>query len=281
MLYKGNIWNDFTDIYLLSYDKADTNKDTWNAWELQYPDDYPSINTWQPLMDLIDFCSNKTTDEDFEASYHDYFYIDNLTDYIVFTLALHVGDNMYKNTFLSVIDITDGHRYMISPWDMDMSLGGRWDGKYDEGLSDINQYNDRAPFNRLIGRNMGGFVSKLTDTWTTFYTTLFAPDNISRRLDYYANLFETSGAWEREFNKWDGNPVQLKAKIEEETDYVKKWYVRNYENLCYQFGTLPAAVELNGADNSEYPYYDLYGRQFETEPASGLYIHDGMIYLRR
>ena len=56
LLYKGNAWNDYTDIFLLSYKEADTDKDTWNAWELQYPDDYPSIDTWQPLMDLIDFC---------------------------------------------------------------------------------------------------------------------------------------------------------------------------------------------------------------------------------
>ena len=45
LLYKGVTWNGYTDIWLLSYSESDTTKDTWNGWELQYPDDYPSIGT--------------------------------------------------------------------------------------------------------------------------------------------------------------------------------------------------------------------------------------------
>ena len=78
LLYKGDQWNDYTDIWLRSYSEADTGKDTWNAWELQYPDDYPSSDTWQPLMDLIDFCSDSTSNEGFIQDYQNYFYVENL-----------------------------------------------------------------------------------------------------------------------------------------------------------------------------------------------------------
>ena len=78
---------------------------------------------------------------------------------------------------------------MISPWDMDMSLGGHWNGNYNEGLSSFTQYNDRAPFNRLIRRDIDGFVDKLTGKWTANYTSLFTPKDIGQRLDGYANLF--------------------------------------------------------------------------------------------
>lgn len=281
LLYKGNAWNDCTDIYLLSYKMADTGKDTWNAWELQYPDDYPSINTWQPLMDLIDFCSDNTTDEEFVQSYQDYFYADNLADYVVFTLASHVGDNVYKNTFLSVVDISKGHRYMITPWDMDMSLGGHWDGKYNEGLSQISQYNNRAPFNRLIGKGLDGFVGKLTNTWTAHYTSLFSPESINQRLDAYASLFIESGAWEREVARWNGNPVPLKEQLSEELEYVKNWYAKNYENLCTQFGTPPIT---EGITNISRPkscqgIYTLDGHQMDISDlhnlTKGIYIRNG------
>ena len=287
LLYKGNAWNDYTDIYMLSYKNADTDKDTWNSWELQYPDDYPSLDTWQPLMNLIDFCSDKTTDEDFEALYKDYFYTDNFADYVVFTLALHVGDNLYKNTFLSVVDITKGHRYMISPWDMDMSLGGHWDGKYNEGFSSINQYNRRAPFNRLIGENMDEFVSKLTDIWTEHYATLFAPESIVQRLDHYANMFEASGAWEREQGKWNDNPVPLKANIAEEIDYVKGWYEKNYESLCTQFGTPSVTTGIANIRESVSPVsiYTLDGRKINAtdtrQLTKGIYIVHGRKVLVR
>ena len=64
-MYKGYRWLDAdgeaTDILLLNYKEDKTDGRYWNAWELQHPEDYPSRETWQPLMDLIDFCSDKTS----------------------------------------------------------------------------------------------------------------------------------------------------------------------------------------------------------------------------
>ncbi|MDO5490650.1 MAG: hypothetical protein Q4F52_11205, partial [Bacteroidaceae bacterium] len=71
LLYKGISWGNNTDIHLLSYNEADTNRGTWNSWELQYPDEYPSVDTWQPLMNLIEFCSDKTTNEQFAKGYEE------------------------------------------------------------------------------------------------------------------------------------------------------------------------------------------------------------------
>ena len=270
LLYKGVSWGSGHN--LLSYIEAATDKDTWNAWELQYPDDYPSIDTWQPLMDLIDFCSNKTSDDDFLQSYEEWFFPDNLADYVAFTLALQVGDNVYKNTFLSTVDITKGHRYMLSPWDMDMSLGGNWDGKYNERVATIGQYNSKAPFNRLIGRNVDGFVSRLTDTWTAHYATLFTPDSIGHRLDTYTATFMESGAWERERSKWNDNPVPLKEQLSEETDYVKHWYIKNYESLCEQFGTPPVTTGIINLSQTHIQngIYTLDGRKIGMKSPDGL-----------
>ena len=236
LLYKGVTWNGYTDIWLLSYSESDTTKDTWNGWELQYPDDYPSENTWQPLMDLIDFCSDSTSDETFIQEYQNYFYLDNLADYAVFTMALNVSDNAYKNTFLSTVDINKGHRYLLSPWDMDQSLGGLWNGNYNETLASINRYNHIAPFNRLSVQNIDGFKDLEASKWAEYYATLFSCETIAKRLDDYAEMFTSSGAWEREYAKWNGNPVPLKENIKDELEYVKGWYTKNYENLCAQFG---------------------------------------------
>lgn len=281
LLYKGEVWNNYTDIYLRSYRTAPTDTDKWNAWELQYPDDYPGIDTWQPLMDLIDYCSARTSDKDFVSSYAEHFYKENLAEYLLHALALHVEDNLYKNTFLSVVDITKGHRFMLTPWDMDMSLGGNWDGKHNETLATINAYNSRAPFNRLVGRNVDGFVDRLTELWEAYYATLFHPDSIAERLDRYANMFEASGAWEREYNKWNMDPVPLRASVEEETDYVKHWYVKNHESLCSQFGTVPVYTAIDEARESVpgAAVYTIDGRKVnQSDPhrlPKGIYIIEG------
>ncbi|MBP5337772.1 MAG: hypothetical protein J6Z14_00495 [Prevotella sp.] len=38
--------------------------------------------------------------------------------------------------------------------------------------------------------------------------------------------FLSSGVWQREREKWDGNPVPLKESPMEELEYVKQWYQR-------------------------------------------------------
>ncbi len=220
---------------LKSYADEDVNSSTWNRWELQYPSDLPSFDTWKPLMDLMDLNSAGTSDSVFLQQYQDYFYPENLVDYIVLVMTLNVDDCLYKNTFLSVVNVNKGHKFLISPWDMDMSLGGSWDGTYNDVLVSFDRFSNVPPFNRLILQNMDGFMDSVKHRWVTLYSTLFLPKNIEKRLDEYADAFLTSGAWEREYAKWNGNPVPLKPSIAEELDYVKDWYGRNYKFLCEKF----------------------------------------------
>lgn len=277
LLYKGISWG--SGYHLRFYNEADVNKVTWNAWELQYPDDYPSADTWQPLMDLMDFCSDEMPDDVFRQGYQDYFYVENLIDYAVFTMALNVGDNAYKNTFLSVVDITKGHRYLLTPWDMDMSLGGNWNGDYNPSLASIDRYSIIAPFCWLTERNIDGFNYSEVSRWQEYYTTLFSCDSINRRLDDYAELFTTSGAWEREYAKWNGMPVPLKQSIADELEYVKDWYRQNYESLCAQFGVdIPVGITYKNTPNApaSNKIYTLDGRTLHhplMQP--GIYIKNG------
>ena len=278
LLYKGDSWNDYTDIWLRSYSEADTNNNKWNGWELQYPEDYPSDNTWQPLMDLIDLCSDTTPDETFVQAYQDYFYTDNLVDYAVFTMALNVGDNAYKNTFLSVVDIDKGHRYLLSPWDMDQSLGGLWNGDYDETLADVYRYDHVAPFNRLAVQNINGFKEKEAKEWTRYRATLFSRESIARRLDEYAALFAASGAWDREYAKWNDKPVPLQKDIADELEYVKDWYSKNYEWLSAQFATLgmPGIIDVQPRCPLANGMVTLDGRRIDANAKQkGVYIVDG------
>lgn len=273
ILYKGVSWG--SGCNLLSYDEADVNADTWNAWELQYPDDYPSIDTWQPLMDLIDFCS-KATYATFKSAYQDYFYIQNLCDYALLTMALNVGDNGYKNTFLSVVDITQGHKYLLTPWDMDMSLGGNWDGGYNPSLASIDRYDQLAPYNRLSRLNMDGFKALEASEWEKYYTTLFSCESLNRRLDDYGEQLTLSGAWEREWLKWNGNPVPLKSSIFDELEYVKDWYRKNYENLCAQFDVpIPSGIPHTAPKPSDMTIFTLDGKQHHQVTRKGIYIVNG------
>ena len=79
LLYKG--MGRGTSNALLDYkeDRTDTTK--WNTFELQYPDEYPSLQSWQPLINLIDF-NSKTELDYFKEHYNEWYYMDNLVSTI-------------------------------------------------------------------------------------------------------------------------------------------------------------------------------------------------------
>ena len=279
LLYKCTKWAGSSS-YLTGYDAASLDTTEWNAWELQYPSDYPSQATWQPLMDLIDFCSAGTTLSQFSEQYRAYFYMDNLVDYLVFTSALNVDDNFYKNTFLSTVDITKGHRYLITPWDMDMSLGGNYDGAYNDVTANLSRYDWRAPYNRLNVNDVDGFRNSVRERWEELSATLLSPDSVFARLDAYARQFLNSGAWQREYDRWNGNPVPLKESLNLEIDYVKRWYADNYNSICRAWGgTTYTLVPTYYDPNPERMIYLPDGRRLDLSrdkvPGKGLYIING------
>ena len=284
VLYKGDSWASAYD--LLSYDEADVDSDTWNAWELQYPDDYPSENTWKPLMDLIDFCSDATSDEDFNANWEKWFYKQNLVDYMVFTLALGIGDNGWKNAFLSTTNVAKSHCYLVTPWDMDMSFGGNWDGTYFEKLYPITRYNKIAPYNRLFGNDIDGFKELVAFSWEDKMWGIFSDWMIAKRLQDYANSFTKSGAWEREYNKWNGNPVELKEVLQDEVDIANEWYLNSWSTLRSQYGKITGIndVNINNGSTDDNRIFSIDGREFNADinnlPA-GIYISKGKKIIKK
>ena len=219
--------------HLLSYDNS--------AWELEYPDDYSSDpDTWEPLKALISFCSANTNDEDFLGNYTSHFYKSNLADYMVMTMALNVVDNLYKNTFLSVRDVQDHENqkdiFTITPWDMDGSLGRTNKGNVND-VCDVTRYNETAPYNRLYVQNMDNFADAVKKKWLELQTTTFSIEHVHSVLDAYATKFVSSGAWQREYNKWGGSStVPLTEDLLVELAYVKGWYESSFANLCNSWG---------------------------------------------
>lgn len=228
LLYKGN--NKTVSDTLLTYVDDDTNSEYWNSFELQYPDDYPSLSAWQPLMDLIDF-NGKSTDESFVEHYNEWYYRDNLIDYWIMINVFNIQDMPYKNTFLSTPDINFSHRYMLTPWDMDASLGLYYDGNYANYFSNANRLSKFGPFNRLIPGNVDSIKQATAARWRQLLETTLAPNSIAWRINDYCRVLVESGAWQRECAMWNGIPVPLRADIYAEAAYAITWYQNSVQRL--------------------------------------------------
>lgn len=246
VMYKCAEWGDAS--YLKGYYQQSMNGESWNNWELDYPDDYPCETAYTPLKNFIDYCT-KTSDADFEAGLDENVYMQNIVDYHVFYLAMGLRDNTMKNAFMSITNINKGKRLMITPWDLDTSMGGEWEGSYYNKVADNDMILEVRPFARLWNDNIGNYRTAVADRWRVLHRTLLSEEAFNARVDAYMNAFIESGAWEREYSTWNGSPVALKKDLREEADYIKTWYKENCENLENNiFKDIPTEI----VDETEY-----------------------------
>lgn len=277
VLYKGDSWTDATQLY--GYDKsASVDEETWNGWELQHPDDYPCAESWQPLMDFIDFF--QTSNSYFVQNYINHLYADNITDYALLRFATNYRDSNLKNTFLSTVNINKGVCFLITPWDMDTSFGGEWNGDRFDHAADVTGTLQTKLFNVLYANNADGFADDLKEQWGQSIKTTFSTTSIYKRLDDYAEAFTKSGAWQREYDKWNGNPVPLTEDINEELAYVKDWYARNLQSVSEALGVETGITTVKAdSGNRQEKRYTLDGILLpENVTYKGIIISNGKKY---
>ena len=246
VLYKGTAWSAATQF--AGYDQEENmESDTWNGWELQYPDDYPCYEAWHPIQNIIDCCKQDL--KTFENGYRNHFYTDNLTDYMIFLMSLNIIDNNMKNTHLSCPNIQEEQMFLITPWDLDCSLGGLYDGsRYEKYTTLSNLINNRIYY-FLYNGNVNEFQNDLKRKWSELSSNILTKENVFRRLDKYAEKLKKSGAWQREYDKWNNNPVPL--NLDEELQYVKKWYARNIIALDKIFQTDTDIKDISTVSNKK------------------------------
>ena len=253
VMYKCDSWGSAAS--LKGYEDQDMNKESWNGWALDYPDDYPCTEAYTPLKNFIDYCAT-TSDDDFIAGIDKNFCLQNFIDYQVFLMSQGLRDNNMKNTFLSLVDKNESKRMMVTPWDLDCSLGGNYNGEYYNVLVDKGWLTGNYLYSRLWELNADNYRNKIANCWKKLCADgVLSKEGFNKRVDKYVEAFVESGAWERECNKWNNNPVELKRDIKEEAIYVKDWYSRNYDqlekNVFYGLGTGIKDIVANDGNTSK------------------------------
>ena len=278
VLYKGEAWTDATR--MTGYDISESfDGEAWNGWELQYPDDYPCYDAWKPLMNLIDFCN--TRNAFFKLHYRQHFYYDNLVDYALFIMVLNIIDNNVKNTHFSCPDINVNETYLITPWDLDCSLGGLYEGSHYEEYTKISELTSNYIYYQLYVYNVDNFRESMKERWQELSLGIMSPNNFNARLDAYAKRFKESGAWQREYDKWNNNPVPL--DLDEELEYVKKWYVNNIAALNKVLGVIADDIPYVFQDTDSYNMrmYNIDGKRIMSNPTGRrIYIENGRKIIR-
>lgn len=257
-----------------------------NAWELTEPDDYPSREAWEPLLDAYD--NGKSLDY-----IKKYFYMENLAQYQLLIMSLSIMDNWgNKNRYLSIPNIqkdiddpdpaeASRRKFVITPWDLDTSLGGEYDGSRYDGnytkwaVADVTK-NGVYPFSSCMGS--AEYKKLLKECWEKERVRALSVNSVKSKLYSYRDLFLNTGAWQRMTEYFDNQkhkPCYVND-LSKEVDYIVGWYESRFAELDAYFGIVDGIETISSSPKGNDRLYDISGRIVKNASITpGIYIKNG------
>lgn len=254
-----------------------------DAWELKEPDDYPSISAWQPLIDYYEHKTQEYVSQNFE--------VDNLIDYSLFIMALGISDNWgNKNKYFSMQNCQGTElqkKFVVTPWDLDTSLGGHYDGNYYDGTySDwtVKQVASSAnlPFSLCFGDQQ--VKERMKERWEEVRNNAFSVENVSGIMNYYCDLFYNSGAWEEYITYWNAKSSRPKyvEDLRKEINLILEWYADRFIEMDNYFGINTAGLyDITDSDHLNDIIYNLMGMPVDKSQLkpNTVYIRNGKKFI--
>lgn len=259
-----------------------------DAWELHEPEEYSYMTdvVWGPLNEL--YAGNNYANYKYVK---EHFWLDNLADYTILIMALCIEDNWgNKNKYLSIQNVTksgDKRKFVVTPWDLDASFGGNYNGsKYDGDYTDwsVEDIAKSAPLPFAACLSQPDFKELLKQRWIEGSLGAFAVDSVKQRLFDTCALFEESGAWKRTVDYWKTQRYTecYVDDLSKEVGLVAEWYENRFKLLDEYFG-------ISDKDREEWAgvsiienkpagpdvIYNIQGMRVDRMNSPGLYIING------
>ena len=173
---------------------------------------------------------------------------------------------------------------MITPavWDLDISMGARSAEQYNKDFSS-SEY-DLGDVLYLITRlkklDVDNFNNKVHSRYAELRKTVFSIYNLQKRYEQYYDLLVTSGAAEREAEKWsmDSDILGERIDFDSEIAYIKNWITHRIVYLDKKFLYYNQSSIANSPaeqNNNEPCIYNLQGQKMQKNPnlPKGIYIY--------
>ena len=273
--------------------------ESWDQYYVKYPDIEDLGQTdWQTLYNAVDFVCT-SSDTNFQRYFAEYFDLPVVVDYYILMETILSTDNHGKNMFFAVYDKQKSKKITLGVWDMDATCGQRWSDDYfhqpllrpDQDYEQFITYNEHGDYNlfrRLRNTNAEDFNMKVRLRYRDLRSNFLATENILDRFRTYLDEFKTSGAAQREYDKWNGDTdiARHNLDFDNEMEYLEDWFTRRMDYLDthrFDIASLPSEVTSIGASEPDHlrnAYYDLQGQRVASADEgdrlpAGVYIQNG------
>lgn len=248
------------------------NNESWfyDGMQCEYPDVSEGEPwNWLPLRSNIYFLAAKSGNT-FMTGVPLRFDVPVFIDYVLFIDLLYAPDNVGKNFFTWFYDQSStDQRLGYTPWDLDTSWGRNYLGGR---VSATSVLNNKSNFNTRMEAEWAGYADTLAIRYAGLRDSLWSEEALLQRFDDYFDLFERTGVWEREYDRWTGYKVNVYDRVTEQA-YIHEWIHNRLQYLDGVYGYEPSQSirELRSDRHSPAsPSYDLFGRP--TYSTQGLFI---------
>ena len=205
----------------------------WDGFEQKYPDFSEIRRTkWNILEDAVYFAGRADSIVKLRTdSMGAYFDLPVMQDYYIFIVALQALDNESKNIYYSCRDITDNRRLTMTPWDLDICLGGRITPRTDPNNPALRpdrpvDWISHVPmFDMMM---VHSYRKQVIERYRELRNTWLETENLVKRYRSAINELQECGAAEREEARWSGD-TDLNGNVldlQGEMDNVENW-IRN------------------------------------------------------
>lgn len=252
-----------------------------DVFEAKYPDlqDLDSTD-YSTFWNAINFVVN-SRNADFKNHVHEYFDIPVIIDYYLFVTVLNALDNRGKNMFWAVYDQTKNKMITPAVWDLDISMGARSAEQYDKDFSSPRYDGGDVLYliTRLKNLDVDNFNNKVRSRYAELRKTVFSIYSLQKRYEHYYDLLVTSGAAEREAEKWsmDSDILGDIIDFDSEIEYIRNWITQRIiyldKKFLYYMNSSVKDVTAEQKSN-EINIYTLQGQKIKT-PQKGIFIMNG------
>lgn len=228
----------------------DKRSESWNGYEIKYPDWETERIDWGPLWNAINFASN-SSNRDFADHIGEWFDLPSLLDYRLLLELSHAHDNAGKNLYYYIYDIqheTYGKTLGVAVWDLDCSWGRNWNGSdlYDNCRQAFANYNKLQLLTRLEYNYYMDWHDQLSERYAQLRQDVFTVESLVKRFEDYRDLFVESGANLREQDRWNKYHTNLAGDV----DDIAKWIEQRLDYMDGQHGYDPTTNSIDHASSA-------------------------------
>ena len=166
----------------------------------------------------------------------------------------------------------------FAPWDMDASFGRSIDASEFKGSYDGLMYENHI-ITQIVDVDKS-FLSNVASRYFELRKTVLATDSIKSRFDEYFEMFEETGAAQREYDRWSGADG-IELDFVEEQKFVHQYIDIRMAFLDEYYGSVNALKNIP-SELSDGAIYDIWGRRVYNLQPAHIYIKNGRcLYFRR